>query len=870
MHLDLHAPRHAARLGAGLLAAALGVAAACEGGNLFEAPGGVVTGDRAAPNVAIQLPVDGATIPLEDSILVIVRLTDDVGVRKVSMQGVAFRGDRDLGTLVAVTRFQSKDVALAAAVKDTVLRRYLIPAPDSVSERVSVIVMAEDSVGNATADTLSILVGGPRVEIVNPPSGQALKAGGTVGVRVRAADPQGKIAKVELAYSGVASGRIAWTFAPAQDTIVKDTTITLPTGAIGSLVLAATATSGAGVLSRPDSARFAVSASAAGDSVAPSVGISLSTADRLELTDRIRIAVSARDNVGGSGVRRIGATVLAVNQASPEDTLVLPLDTTFSAPRTGSANVTFSFPASRLNVDSLALPDSVTLLVHAFAVDDAQRCGAAVTTAEQRLQCVATSGGATIALGAAGQLANTIVVRGRTVLLPSGGVISDAAVDTTGQRLFLSNFSKNKVDVLDLQSMRFQGNGVLVGSEPWGLVFNNRDDTLMVANSGGTNISFIPVRTGTLAEDRARRLHTPDLLLITVTEKETPTGITLEVVPFGFSDRPQFLAQDSRGNLLFSTKPTSAAELGTIRLANMDPAPGVEGDTAETYILFPAGAVKSADKAVSFAHADGADLIEDSLGGVSIRIYDHVPGFPGRKIAGTGRTVAEAISQLRAAGSDVSDALIGTWDIDAIGLSDTTFVAASGDRRRVAFGEGATAPFARIFMWDAEQRSFSSVIQVEDLIHNAAERVNGLGLNHDGSLGVARGGQAAYFFTPDLRLEGQFALAPGAAGGAMHPDHGSLDQVLPQGVAFVGTSRNTIQIIDTFHFFGLRELHIRSSVVGPLKASPPLASDNNGQGRNCNGSDCVVMKLFGVTADGGVVVVDVRGRDLEPVSASGG
>jgi hypothetical protein len=51
-------------------------------------------------------------------------------------------------------------------------------------------------------------------------------------------------------------------------------------------------------------------------------------------------------------------------------------------------------------------------------------------------------------------------------------------------------------------------------------------------------------------------------------------------------------------------------------------------------------------------------------------------------------------------------------------------------------------------------------------------------------------------------------------------------------------------------------------VVGPLKAGPPLPTDNNGTGAACLGEDCVVLKLYGITDGGGVVTVDVRRRDI--------
>jgi hypothetical protein len=48
-----------------------------------------------------------------------------------------------------------------------------------------------------------------------------------------------------------------------------------------------------------------------------------------------------------------------------------------------------------------------------------------------------------------------------------------------------------------------------------------------------------------------------------------------------------------------------------------------------------------------------------------------------------------------------------------------------------------------------------------------------------------------------------------------------------------------------------------------MRVTPPLPTDNGGQGRNCSGPDCVVAKVFAVTEGGGVAVVDVRRSHIQ-------
>lgn len=137
----------------------------------------------------------------------------------------------------------------------------------------------------------------------------------------------------------------------------------------------------------------------------------------------------------------------------------------------------------------------------------------------------------------------------------------------------------------------------------------------------------------------------------------------------------------------------------------------------------------------------------------------------------------------------------------------------------------------------------------------------------------------------------------------MHPLHANARSLSNPGgeyrpdthLAFLGTGSNTVDIIDTFHFFLSGRIFLRDVVSGPLRAVLPFAGDNAGlqcamtavtdQAGNligqavevyangnfdtphpANGGPtedaCIVVKLFGVTDSGGVVVVDVRKSDV--------
>lgn len=54
---------------------------------------------------------------------------------------------------------------------------------------------------------------------------------------------------------------------------------------------------------------------------------------------------------------------------------------------------------------------------------------------------------------------------------------------------------------------------------------------------------------------------------------------------------------------------------------------------------------------------------------------------------------------------------------------------------------------------------------------------------------------------------------------------------------------------------------MRDPLTGPFRVTPPLPSDNGGQGRACQGPDCVVARVLASTT-GGLLVVEVRARDV--------
>ncbi|HUF69578.1 MAG TPA: hypothetical protein VMM79_13125, partial [Longimicrobiales bacterium] len=311
-----------------------------------------------------------------------------------------------------------------------------------------------------------------------------------------------------------------------------------------------------------------------------------------------------------------------------------------------------------------------------------------------------------------------------------------------------------------------------------------------------------------------------------------------------------------------STRPTSVAPRGTLRYVETDPSSG-----RPVAKLLTSGSAGGED-VIGLTNVDSVKRQTFEEAPDIITIYDRHP-VTGALISASDTDIAVAIAEIEALGSDIQ-AVAGGFSDDF--LQDTTYVAASGDRSTIAFGEGdtGTSP-GRIFLCCASDGTnvslTSTPIHIKDLVDNAAESVSGLALDWTGAYGVARGRETAYFFTADgtlttpLRLQGEFrsGISGGAGGVAMHPGlSGVLSGDQERRLAFVATGNRTIKIIDSVHFYERGEIAIRDNVVGPIRAVFPTAEERN----RFTGDERIVVKLIAVTAGDNVVIIDVRAGDI--------
>ncbi len=850
------------------------------------------------PTVQIQQPTAGSGLPLGDSLLVRAHLQDSEGIVRVTYDGVAHRGDRGIGTHEMVQRFLPRTVHFSPPQTDTTLTRYLQPTGESVSEEVFIRVVAEDGLGLISRDSVSVTVGGPSVGVPDLDSGDTVAGGQTMQIRVLASDPAG-IELVEVELAGVHEETLAETAFPGQDPTSLEVTFdfTVPEDLSGTLELRARARNVTGIYGHAPLIELVVVDEAEIDTTPPELRIivepqgAAGDPSRIEASDPVQVSVTARDNSGGTGVRKAAYTVRAVRRDNPADTLWI--SDAFETTEGVGSTVTRVFDPTMLQdfvdsdgepfFDPANRPDTLDLDFFAWAEDaavdqdglPAPNCAAAVSSTFGQLVCETITVGDddfVIAESQDGQRVTVAVVSGRTVLLPNGGSIADAVVHDDERLLILSNMGLNRLELFDLdpEVQDFRENTISVGSQPWGLTFDrNTQNVLYVANSGATNISQVDV----LAGQEVDRISTPNSILWEVEQD----GLTFNRTFFDFSDRPQFLAQDSDGWFVFSTKPTGAAPDGTIRLGEfLGPDMAVRLVTDHSLLLdVDPGEDRWAIAQVDFMRTENVPGIvaESHLPGAMNDMWQSGvhDAFEAPRLA-----VEDLRSQFQLEGSAhdlfLPEVSRGGWDVDAVGLSDTTFIAHSRDRSAVVVGEGSTEPTGRVFYWQAAAKSFTRVTTVADLTGNVSERVLGVASNEDGQLSVGRGLFATYFFNPLLGLEGEILIEPGGGGVALHPLHsgGPLDSPPEVSLAFVPVGSGVIEIHGTRHFELLGRAYIRDTMLGPIRATLPFPGENPPA---CGVApvdftdpgvpdDCVVVKLSGPTEAGGVLVVNVTKADV--------
>lgn len=428
--------------------------------------------------------------------------------------------------------------------------------------------------------------------------------------------------------------------------------------------------------------------------------------------------------------------------------------------------------------------------------------------------------------GGVDRIDTVVVVAGSTKPLPAGGSVADALYHPRTDRLYLTNIQRNQLEVFSLTDSSFKS-PVIVGSRPWGIAAWPRDhsgamgDTLLVANSGGTDISYVNLNASGSGRE-VFRYGLPNIVVFTVTSKKSPQGFPLqERTRYDFSDRPQFIGATCAGTgfacgdvvLTYSTTPTPGQSEpftrnnGTLRWENL----------------------MSGTSHFFFEQAMGQATNESDT--LEIRRYDAHTGD---------ETILVPFQQ-------VATSSTGTWNFSVIvdpgllAFRDTTFVRNSGNFTRAAYGEGGPVHGTRAMNFDVNRgfqttaqvvdnsiatlefpvidRGVSQAADVGDFVANSFAKVQGVAMNFDGSLTGIRA-DSTYLLNPQLRLQGILGTTQSNAGLDFHPSNSGPNSFpLSTRLVFAASAEPVIEIFDSYCYKRVSSVPIRDPIIGPIKAA---------------------------------------------------
>ncbi len=440
----------------------------------------------------------------------------------------------------------------------------------------------------------------------------------------------------------------------------------------------------------------------------------------------------------------------------------------------------------------------------------------------------------------ADRIDTVVVVAGVTRPLPVGGQVADALYHQGRDRLYLTNLTRNQVEVFSLTDSSFKA-PVIVGSRPWGLTSWPRDrngtqgDTLLIANSGGTDISYVDLNAGTSGSGaEVFRYALPNIIVYSVTTVTSGTsGLPFQQLSrYDFSDRPEFLAATcivaggvcTETVLAYTTTPTPGQTPpfntlnGTIRWENLTQGITAAGksDPHTSHFFFEPAMGQSAGR------ADTLKIVRFDANGVDTAVM--VPY--NQPVAGGFYSVTVRLPEL--------------------GYRDTTFARNSGSFQRAIFGEGGSVFGSRAVSYDADRgfattftdltgatvaipipvidKGVSPSTAVSDFIANTFAEVKGVAINFDGSLSAIRA-DSTYILNPLLRLQGVLNTTVNNAGLDFHPlNTGPNSFPLNTRLLFAASSEPQIDIFDTHCYQRVSTIPIRDPIIGPIKAAYRLST----------------------------------------------
>ncbi|HVH66941.1 MAG TPA: hypothetical protein VM716_03660 [Gemmatimonadales bacterium] len=585
-----------------------------------------------------------------------------------------------------------------------------------------------------------------------------------------------------------------------------------------------------------------------GNDVTPPT-VSHTISSRVEVNDGID--VHATDP---SGISWIGFRVDTVNATGP-----LKFDTV----NVGAANLT-----TVDSVFSLALPLTdqqlpKTVIVRGYACDLAAARNCAYSQSSVVITGTAPRRAPARASAAGTGSDTVVVVAGITRPLPFGGHIADAIYNTNRRELYLTNDQLGRVEVYSLATNSFDPTGIVnAGPTPWGIALWPRDtlgnyanDTIVVADAGGTELSILSTGTRTLLW----RQPLPNFLIEKFSLVVSNTGLHAVVTVHDVSDRPQYLGTVCR----VGAAPNCAAD-SIYAIYSTTPTQSSSSPFNGRATLRMTKLINTSNPALMFDHLFwelgdfGRFAAPDTL-----RIEMLRPTF------GVSNVV-------------LTSCRLVTVDLNSFGLGDQTFVRNTGNFTHGFIGEGGnvSVQFARVFAYSAKKGlitpanscnwgstsapindsgtddqdfGMSPGVQVSDFISNTGTFVSGIATNFNGLTNLVRAKfDSIYYLDDGLRLWGTTQVGSGTPGmdmnynhafqmgGACTPKCGGGSGNLGERMVFAASPDTSIRVFDTWFFNQQKRILIRDPIIGPLRVS---LDTSTGQ-----------QYLFGITARGLVVV----------------
>jgi hypothetical protein len=706
------------------------------------------------------------------------------------------------------------DTTFTSAVTDIQLP-FTLFSSRSVPAGTPVTITAEavDGAGNSSGvDTLIMATGNvppPEVKVLSPFSGSSAVVGKSILVTVMGKSAL-KVRSLGLEATGpvVLADSLIYS-SPLLDSLTMQDTIAIP------------ATASPGTLTITPFLRDSLGQRAVG----PSITITVQTAAQINSVPVVNAyctSSQAFDNACGHGKRVEVTDTVHVEADDPSGISQLgyevrsavggPIDD--SGTFLSNGQLTFQPHTFAMKLPYTTFP--TTAYIQVFAVNsNGIRAYAKLASGADRIDTV-------------------VVVAGVTRPLPVGGQVADALYHAGKDRLYLTNITRNQVEVFSLADSSFK-TPVIVGSRPWGLTAWPRDragtmgDTLLIANSGGTDVSYIDLNVGANGAE-VFRYALPNIIIYSVTTVTSGTsGLPFQqLTRYDFSDRPQFPAAtciESGGActevvMAYTTTPTPGQSPpfntlnGTIRWENLTRGVTVAGKTdyhTSHFFFEPA-------MGQSVGRADTLKIVRFDANGVDSTVL-----VPYNQPAGTGFYSV-------------------TVRLPELAFRDTTFARNSGNFQRAIFGEGGSVLGSRAVAYDVDRgyqtsvpdpntgvlvpiavpvvdRGVSPATAVSDFIANTYAQVKGAAINFDGSLSGIRA-DSTYIINPLLRLQGILNTTVSNAGFDFHPlNTGPNSFPLNTRLIFAASSEPQIDIFDSHCYQRVSTIPIRDPIVGPIKAA---------------------------------------------------